>query len=284
MTISKQNAVKKAARKTAKAVSPAAKKADGESAVLENLAAMPATDWFSWCVATHTRAQMAAMTTFVRGPMTPSQSGWTALAGARANLAPPPKSGRFAGPKGSRSSGKGSAPGRSSRWTRSVARNDATRSCGSFRMKPTVSVTRLSAPETVDRKAAARTAGEAMTAPAVTIGADRRVDAAAATMLDRSVNRLPVIDREGLLVGIVTRADLVRAFVHTDDQIEREIREEVLLHELWLDPEEYSLSIQSGEVTVSGPARTEAERDLLVRRISLVPGVVSVSMKEVAHP
>jgi CBS domain-containing protein len=143
---------------------------------------------------------------------------------------------------------------------------------------------RLFAHETVDRKAAARTAGEAMTAPALTIGAERRVDAAATTMLDRSVNRLPVVDREGVLVGIVTRADLVRAFVHTDDQIEREIREEVLLHELWLDPEEYELSVQAGEVTISGPARTESERQLLVRRISLVPGVVSVAVQEVAHP
>jgi CBS domain-containing protein len=143
---------------------------------------------------------------------------------------------------------------------------------------------RFFARETADRKAAARTAGEAMTAPAVTIGAERRVDAAAATMLDRSVNRLPVIDREGLLVGIVTRADLVRAFVHTDEQVEREIRDEVLLHELWLDPEEYALSVQKGEVTITGPARTEAERDLLIRRISLVPGVVSVAVREVAHP
>jgi CBS domain-containing protein len=145
-------------------------------------------------------------------------------------------------------------------------------------------VDRLLGREMHDPKADARTAGEAMTAPAVTIGADRRVDAAAAMMLDRSVNRLPVIDREGLLVGIVTRADLVRAFVHTDEQIEREIHDEVLLHELWLDPEEYTLSVKGGEVTVTSQARTDEERELLVRRISLVPGVVSVAVKEVAKP
>jgi CBS domain-containing protein len=135
-----------------------------------------------------------------------------------------------------------------------------------------------------DAKARARTAGEAMTAPAVTIGADRRVDAAAAIMLDRSVNRLPVIDREGLLVGIVTRADLVRAFVHSDEQVEREIHDEVLLHELWLDPQDFELSVRDGEVTIAGPAGTDEERELLVRRISLVPGVVSVAVKEVAKP
>ena len=45
------------------------------------------------------------------------------------------------------------------------------------------------------------------------------VDAAAALMLDRQVNRLPVLDDAGKLAGIVTRADLVRAFVHSDEEI-----------------------------------------------------------------
>lgn len=76
-------------------------------------------------------------------------------------------------------------------------------------------------------KAAARTAGQAMTAPAVTIEPERRVDEAARLMLDRDVNRLPVV-RDGVLVGIVTRADLVRAFRRPDAQIAREIREDVL--------------------------------------------------------
>jgi len=137
--------------------------------------------------------------------------------------------------------------------------------------------------ETHDPKAEARIAGEAMTSPAVTITADRRIDAAAGLMLDRNVNRLPVLDREGLLVGIVTRADLVRAFVLTDDQIEREIREEVLLHELWVNPEDFGLTVDRGEVTVTGRIGTESERELLLRRISLVPGVVSVTTQESAQ-
>jgi len=137
--------------------------------------------------------------------------------------------------------------------------------------------------ESPSRKASARTAGEAMTSPALTIVADRRVDAAAALMLDRGVNRLPVVDGAGTLVGIVTRADLVRAFVHTDEQIEREIREEVLLHELWVDPQAFELSVENGEVTVSGRLETDDERELLVNRIRLVPGVVSVTVHETAQ-
>ena len=72
-------------------------------------------------------------------------------------------------------------------------------------------------------KRAARTAGEAMTSPAVTVTGARRVDVAAALMLDKQVNRLPVVDEDDVLVGIVTRADLVRAFVHTDEEIAKEM-------------------------------------------------------------
>jgi CBS domain-containing protein len=143
-------------------------------------------------------------------------------------------------------------------------------------------IDRLLGREPLDPKMLARTAGEAMTSPAVTIDASRRVDAAAALMLDHGVNRLPVVDSGGLLVGIVTRADLVRAFVHTDEEIAREIREDVLLHDLWLDPVEIELAVVSGEVTVSGRFRDEAERELLVHRIRLVPGVVSAIVTETA--
>ena len=58
----------------------------------------------------------------------------------------------------------------------------------------------------------ARTAGEAMTTPAVTIASGRSIADAAALMLELRIDRLPVVD-SGRLVGIVTRADLVRAFI-----------------------------------------------------------------------
>lgn len=132
-------------------------------------------------------------------------------------------------------------------------------------------------------KKAARTAGEAMTSPAVTLTASRRVDVAAALMLDKQVNRLPVVDEHDVLVGIVTRADLVRAFVHTDEEIATEIREEVLLRELWLRPEDFDLIVERGDVTVAGHLPNEDERELLIRRIGLVPGVVSVEVHETTH-
>lgn len=67
-------------------------------------------------------------------------------------------------------------------------------------------------------KVEARTAGEAMTSPPITIGPDALVRDAAATMVDRRVNRLPVVEGSRL-VGIVTRADLVRVFTRSDTEL-----------------------------------------------------------------
>ena len=76
-------------------------------------------------------------------------------------------------------------------------------------------------------KVDARTAGSAMTSPAVTIGPDRGVADAASVMLDESFSRLPVVDH-GSLVGIVTRHDLVRAFARSDEEIWLEIEADPL--------------------------------------------------------
>lgn len=146
--------------------------------------------------------------------------------------------------------------------------------------RPRPRLARVRGRDDAERKSGARTAGEAMTSPAIAIAPWRRVDAAAAAMLDRGVNRLPVLDSHGRLVGIVTRADLVRAFVHTDEQIADEIRREVLTRDLWLDPEEFDLAVEQGDVTISGDLRSADVQEALTRCIRLVPGVVSVSVRE----
>jgi CBS domain-containing protein len=129
-------------------------------------------------------------------------------------------------------------------------------------------------------KRSARTAGEAMTSPAITLTPSRRVDVAAALMLDRGINRLPIVDAQGVLVGIVTRADLVEAFVHSDEEIAKEIREDVLMRELWLRPDDFDLTVEGGEVTLAGHLPSDEERELLIRRVALVPGVITVELRE----
>lgn len=60
-----------------------------------------------------------------------------------------------------------------------------------------------------------RVAGEAMTSPAVTVRPDCSLVTAARRMLAHQVNRLPVV-AAGVLVGIVTRSDLMRGFSLAD--------------------------------------------------------------------
>jgi CBS domain-containing protein len=126
-------------------------------------------------------------------------------------------------------------------------------------------------------KLSARTVGAAMTMPALTIGADRPVSEAATLMLERSVNRLPVVDGEERLVGLVTRSDLVRAFARSDEEILRELREQTLLNDLWLDPDGFEITVERGEVKIAGEVDTENDAQLLKRWAALVPGVVSVA-------
>ena len=131
----------------------------------------------------------------------------------------------------------------------------------------------------VELKLHATTAGEAMTAPAITIAPGRPVAEAAARMIDERINRLPVVDDAGNLVGIVTRADLVRAFVRSDEEIRREIREEIIFRTLWIPPERVSVTVEKGAVTLAGQVETKGDAELLPVFVQRVPGVVSVESR-----
>jgi len=123
-------------------------------------------------------------------------------------------------------------------------------------------------------KLRAHTAGEAMTAPAITVEAASPVSEAARTMVSLGVNRLPVVE-DGRLVGIVTRADLVRLFTRSDEEIARDIRQDVVKR-LWIAPERIEVDVEQGEVVLRGEVDTEVEAGLLEKRIPLVAGVVGV--------
>ena len=129
---------------------------------------------------------------------------------------------------------------------------------------------------TAELKLEARTAGTAMTSPALTIAPNRPVAEAAGTMVDEGVNRLPVVDAEGTLLGIVTRADLVRAFVRTDDELAEDIREGVLLKALWITPGNVNVVVNEGVVRLSGEVENRATAEMLPDFVQRVPGVVAV--------
>ena len=128
----------------------------------------------------------------------------------------------------------------------------------------------------VDRsKLDAHVVGEAMTSPALTIEAEMPVSKAARLMSQRGINRLPVVEEEKL-VGIVTRADLVRAFVRSDAEIAREIREELVVGRFGLEPHSVEVAVEDGEVALSGGLEHRADAELFEAQVRAVPGVVDV--------
>src|SRR5579862_7525141 len=126
-------------------------------------------------------------------------------------------------------------------------------------------------------KLEALTAAQAMTTPAKTIAPWRSVSAVAAQMLDAGVNRLPVVDERSHLVGIVTRADLVRAFARSDAEITREIREDVLERTVLLeDPGAVTVAVEDGKVRLGGSVHTRTDAEMIPALVSKVAGVVEV--------
>jgi len=124
------------------------------------------------------------------------------------------------------------------------------------------------------------TAGALMTSPAITIGPDATIPAAARLMNTHHISRLPVIDEKGKLIGIVSRRDLLSVFLRPDADIAHDARQ--VLDELPLaDPKEVIAEVRHGVVTLTGLMRPESghEQDLLplaLRLIWDIDGVVDV--------
>jgi CBS domain-containing protein len=127
-------------------------------------------------------------------------------------------------------------------------------------------------------KVAAETVGDAMTAPAVTIEHWEAIAAAAAKMLAAGVNRLPVV-KEGRLVGIVTRHDLIEVFSRPDHAIEYDIRHDVVAGSFGLHPATVAIDVRDGKVRLRGHVDTPLAAELIPVAARRVPGVVSVDAR-----
>jgi CBS domain-containing protein len=114
-----------------------------------------------------------------------------------------------------------------------------------------------------------------MSSPAVTIDSAGSVPEAASIMVRHAVNRLPVVEN-GRLAGILTRADIVRAFTREDAELAREISEDVILKKFWIAPETVTVTVENGEVTLGGEVEKQSVAELLASYVEHVPGVVSV--------
>lgn len=125
-------------------------------------------------------------------------------------------------------------------------------------------------------KARARTAGQLMTQPPVTAHADDTIVEAARTMAQHHIERLPVLDEEHRLVGIVTRRDLLQVFLRPDADIRAEVVDEVLVRALWLLPRSIAVSVTEGVVTLMGQMERKSETEIAVSMTRQIDGVVAV--------
>jgi CBS domain-containing protein len=123
-------------------------------------------------------------------------------------------------------------------------------------------------------------AGELMSTPAITIGPDATVPAAARLMSTHHLGRLPVVDEQDRIVGIVSRRDLLSVFLRPDEEIAGDIRT-VLDEILSTAPGDADVTVRDGVVTLTGTLdpSTGPQPDLIPLAIRLmwnVDGVVDV--------
>jgi CBS domain-containing protein len=125
-------------------------------------------------------------------------------------------------------------------------------------------------------KAAATSARGLMSAPALSIAPDTPLSAAARKMQAKKVKRLLVTGGSGQLLGIVSRADLLRLYTRPDSAIRQDVIDHVLRRTLWIDTSQVQVHVAAGVVTLTGAVGRRTTAAIAARLTGEVPGVVAV--------
>lgn len=125
-------------------------------------------------------------------------------------------------------------------------------------------------------KARAVTAGDLMTSPAAAVAPDDTLEQAARLMYQRKVKRLPVVDADNHLAGIVSRADVLAFYDRPDVETGEEIRNDIAVCESLADAGRFNVAVTDGVVTLTGRPRTRQQGHDIARRARHVQGVVAV--------
>ena len=138
-----------------------------------------------------------------------------------------------------------------------------------------VGLTRLRWKLEEESKAAAVTADRLMTSPAVTISPDAPVVVAARVMQDRCLKRLPVVDNDNHLIGIISRPDVLSVYDRPDSEICAEVNQ-AIAGEPRLGSGDVEVSVAAGVVTLAGSVAEEGVALELTARLRHIEGVVAV--------
>jgi len=125
-------------------------------------------------------------------------------------------------------------------------------------------------------------AREVMTQPAICVTPETSVEEAVRTMERHGVKRLPVLE-QGKLAGLMTRADVVRAWLRQQkppaSESDRELRERVaerLRSLAWTESARINVEVEAGVVQLWGTVESTTQRDAIVVAISGLDGVKDV--------
>ncbi len=120
------------------------------------------------------------------------------------------------------------------------------------------------------------TAGDLMTHPAVTIRPDDLVRDAARLMHSLRLQRLPVVGSGGRLAGIVTRSDVLSVFRRPDEEIRREVTQDVIADGFFTDPDQFTVTVHDGVVTLEGAPGSAVLGASIADQVRRLEGVVAV--------
>ncbi|WP_354637257.1 CBS domain-containing protein [Kitasatospora camelliae] len=119
-------------------------------------------------------------------------------------------------------------------------------------------------------------AEEMMTSPVVTARADWTLVEAARVMHRKKLKRLPVINEDGQLSGIVSRSDLLQPFLRDDASIREEITHDLLLDTLWLPADAVHVTVDDGIVALTGTVERKSLIPIIEGMCRSLDGVVAV--------
>ncbi len=99
---------------------------------------------------------------------------------------------------------------------------------------------------------------------------------AARLMQERNVRRLVVVDARGRIAGIVSRSDLLQVFLRTDEELREEIAGTLIPALILSSPESVGVEVRWNMVTLSGEVDRKSDADILTRLTRQIDGVVDV--------
>lgn len=114
-----------------------------------------------------------------------------------------------------------------------------------------------------------------MTTPVEVAAPDTDVAELARRILAGRLWSIPIV-QHGVLVGVVSRRDLLRPMVRRDDVIESAVQ--ALLNDYAGHRDRWRVSVRAGVASISGEFVDEAERKVVGALAGTVPGVVSADL------